>query len=117
MNDEQTRTRFETLLLPLMKDAYNLSRWLMKNQEDAEDMVQESYLRHIAFLAPSTREQTAVPGSCASCETHATPRWAIDASLSGVQSAASSESLTKGDADLVRLGARAPDRRKAIRAF
>jgi hypothetical protein len=25
-----------------MKDAYNLSRWLMKNQEDAEDMVQES---------------------------------------------------------------------------
>ena len=37
MNDEQTRTRFETLLLPLMKDAYNLSRWLMKNQEDAED--------------------------------------------------------------------------------
>ena len=44
MNDEQTRTRFETLLLPLMKDAYNLTRWLMKNQEDAEDMVQESYL-------------------------------------------------------------------------
>ena len=45
MNDEQTRTRFETLLLPLMNDAYNLTRWLMKNQEDAEDMVQESYLR------------------------------------------------------------------------
>jgi hypothetical protein len=37
MNDGQIRTRFETLLLPLMKDAYNLSRWLMKNQEDAED--------------------------------------------------------------------------------
>ena len=42
MNDEQTRTRFETLLLPLMKDAYNLSRWLIKNQDDAEDMVQAS---------------------------------------------------------------------------
>jgi DNA-directed RNA polymerase specialized sigma24 family protein len=42
MNDEQTRTRFKTLLLPLMNDAYNLSHWLMKNQEDAEDMVQES---------------------------------------------------------------------------
>src|ERR1700726_866037 len=50
MNDEQTRTRFETLLLPLMKDAYNLSRWLMKNQEDAEDMVQESYLRACRFF-------------------------------------------------------------------
>jgi RNA polymerase sigma factor (sigma-70 family) len=50
MNDEQTRTRFETLLLPLMKDAYNLGRWLMKNQEDAEDMVQESYLRAYRFF-------------------------------------------------------------------
>ena|ERR1700736_1828283 len=50
MNDEQTRTRFETLLLPLMKDAYNLTRWLMKNQEDAEDMVQESYLRAYRFF-------------------------------------------------------------------
>ena len=51
MNDEQTRTRFETLLLPLMNDAYNLTRWLMKNQEDAEDMVQESYLRAFRFFA------------------------------------------------------------------
>ena len=50
MNDEQTRTRFETLLLPLMKDAYNLTRWLMKNQEDVEDMVQESYLRAYRFF-------------------------------------------------------------------
>jgi hypothetical protein len=30
MNDQQTRTRFETLLLPLLKDAYHLTRWLMK---------------------------------------------------------------------------------------
>jgi DNA-directed RNA polymerase specialized sigma24 family protein len=50
MNDEQTRARFEILLLPLTKDAYNLSRWLMKNQEDAEDMVQESYLRAYRFF-------------------------------------------------------------------
>ena len=51
MNDEQNRARFESLLLPLMSDAYNLSRWLMKNQEDAEDMVQESYLRAFRFFA------------------------------------------------------------------
>ena len=51
MNDEQNRVRFESLLLPLMNDAFNLARWLMKNQEDAEDMVQESYLRAFRFFA------------------------------------------------------------------
>src|SRR5215510_5028061 len=51
MNDEYTRARFETLMLPLMNDAYNLARWLMKNQEDAEDMVQESYLKAFGFFA------------------------------------------------------------------
>ena len=50
MNDE-TRARFETLMLPLMNDAYNLARWLMRNQEDAEDMIQESYLKAFRFFA------------------------------------------------------------------
>src|ERR1700758_1336351 len=51
MNNEQTPTPFETLLLPLMSEAFNLARWLMRNQEDAEDMVQESYLRAFRFFA------------------------------------------------------------------
>jgi RNA polymerase sigma factor (sigma-70 family) len=51
MNDEQTRARFETLILPLMNDAYNLARWLMRNQDDAEETVQESYLRAYRFFA------------------------------------------------------------------
>ena len=72
MNDEHTRARFETLMLPLMNDAYNLARWLMKNQEDAEDMVQESYLKAFRFSRAS-RERTAAPGFSKSCGTRATP--------------------------------------------
>jgi len=36
---------FERLLLPHLNAAYNLARWLTHNDQDAEDMVQEAYLR------------------------------------------------------------------------
>jgi RNA polymerase sigma factor (sigma-70 family) len=50
MNDEQTRARFEGLVVPLMNDAYNLARWLMRNEDDAQDVVQESYLKAFRFF-------------------------------------------------------------------
>lgn len=37
--------RFEETVMPYLSAAYNLARWLMRNEHDAEDMVQESYLR------------------------------------------------------------------------
>ena len=36
---------FEELAMPLMNSAYNLARWLARNDSDAEDLVQETYLK------------------------------------------------------------------------
>jgi DNA-directed RNA polymerase specialized sigma24 family protein len=36
---------FEQSILPHLNAAYNLARWLTRNGPDAEDMVQEAYLR------------------------------------------------------------------------
>jgi RNA polymerase sigma-70 factor (ECF subfamily) len=37
--------RFEGTVLPYLNAAYNLARWLTRNEHDAEDVVQEAYLR------------------------------------------------------------------------
>jgi len=36
---------FEQVVLPHLDSAYNLARWLMRNDHDAEDLVQEACLR------------------------------------------------------------------------
>ena len=36
---------FEEAVLPHLRAAYNLARWLTRNETDAEDVVQEAYLR------------------------------------------------------------------------
>jgi RNA polymerase sigma factor (sigma-70 family) len=36
---------FEALMLPHMDAAYNLAKWLLRNEQDAQDVVQEAYLR------------------------------------------------------------------------
>ncbi len=42
--------RFERSFLPHMRAAYNLARWLTRNDQDAEDVVQEAYLRAVRFF-------------------------------------------------------------------
>ena len=36
---------FEETMLPHMDAAHNLARWLLRNEQDAQDVVQEAYLR------------------------------------------------------------------------
>jgi RNA polymerase sigma-70 factor (ECF subfamily) len=42
--------RFEAIAVPHMDAAFNLARWLTRNEHDAEDVVQEAYLRAFKFI-------------------------------------------------------------------
>ncbi|HVI72097.1 MAG TPA: sigma factor, partial [Pyrinomonadaceae bacterium] len=42
-----TTATYEDALLPHLDAAYNLARWLTRDERDAEDVVQEAYLRAI----------------------------------------------------------------------
>jgi RNA polymerase sigma factor (sigma-70 family) len=41
---------FEHAVLPHLDAAYNLARWLTRNDQDAQDVVQEAYLRAFRFF-------------------------------------------------------------------
>lgn len=49
MTSQEKRCRFEEQISPHLKSAYNLAKWLTRSHEDAEDIVQEAFLR--AFSA------------------------------------------------------------------
>lgn len=51
--DSLTKTkekRFQAMVLPHLDSAFNLARWLARNNQDAEEIVQEAYLRAYRFF-------------------------------------------------------------------
>jgi RNA polymerase sigma-70 factor (ECF subfamily) len=44
------KQRFERLVLPHLDAAYNLARWITRNDHDAQDVVQEAVLRAFRFF-------------------------------------------------------------------
>ena len=50
MGEKDKLEHFEQAILPHLDAAYNLARWLTRNEHDAQDMVQEAYMRAFKFF-------------------------------------------------------------------
>jgi RNA polymerase sigma factor (sigma-70 family) len=50
LQEQNKLARFEKAVLPHLNAAYNLARWLVRSDHDAEDVVQEAYLRAFKFF-------------------------------------------------------------------
>jgi RNA polymerase sigma-70 factor (ECF subfamily) len=48
--DDEKLARFERVIVPHLDAAHNLARWLTGKDHDAEDVVQEAYLRAFQFF-------------------------------------------------------------------
>jgi len=51
VQEKDALKNFERLMLPHLDAAHNLARWLTRNDADAEDVVQEAFLRAFRFFA------------------------------------------------------------------
>ena len=50
LGEKDKLARFEQVILPHLDAAYNLARWLTRNEDDAKDIAQEAYLRAFKFF-------------------------------------------------------------------
>ena len=49
MADRDEARKFEESLLGWLDDAYNLARWLLRDDQDAQDAVQDAFMRAARF--------------------------------------------------------------------
>jgi RNA polymerase sigma-70 factor (ECF subfamily) len=49
-DDEASWKRFEALAVPHMDAAYNLARWLVRHDADAQDAVQDAFVRGLKYI-------------------------------------------------------------------
>lgn len=54
---DDERHRFESMALPHLDAAYNLARWYTRNDQDAQDVVQEATLRALRYFAAFRGDQ------------------------------------------------------------
>ena len=50
MSDGETWQRFERVAMPHVDAAYNLARWLTRDDHDAQDVVQEALMRAMRYI-------------------------------------------------------------------
>jgi RNA polymerase sigma-70 factor (ECF subfamily) len=100
---------FEELAMPLFDSLYNFARWLAQNQSDAEDLVQETYLkalRSYPSFEPGTNFRAWIfkilkntfLGSCSKLEHRMT--LAMDSEEDMPATSANPESLLIGRSDI-----------------
>ena len=50
MNEQSRNAKFERLFVTHLDAAYDLARWLTRDERNAEDVVQEAFLRAVKFM-------------------------------------------------------------------
>jgi RNA polymerase sigma factor (sigma-70 family) len=107
--EDRSLAGFEELAIPLFDSLYNFARWLVQNQNDAEDLVQETYLkafRSFASFEPGTNFRAWIfqilkntfLGSCSKLERRMT--LAMDSEEDLPTTSATPESLLIGLSDI-----------------
>jgi RNA polymerase sigma factor (sigma-70 family) len=104
---------FEELAIPLFDSLYNFARWLAQNQNDAEDLVQETYLkafRSYASFEPGTNFRAWIfqilkntfLGSCSKLERRMTLAMDSEEDLPTTSATPESVLIGRSDIDAVR---------------